>query len=257
MLKTLIFLLSFFSVSTFGAEVSISGHPDYPPIIWESGGTLKGASVELIAIALKNLGHKPILVPLGTWGRAQAEVKGGRVDILLPPYKTPEREKYYSFSEGPLFLDRTVIFMKKGKSIKFKSYKDLRSYDGIAIVNDSFGDKFDKADKKYGLLKRMSKTQQSLEFLLKNRADYLVAGERAVTSLISNLGLDGKFDIHEQVILETGMYSAISKKSSFNNKPFKESFFREISRLIEEDRQKKLLIKALDDYSSEKGLLEQ
>ncbi|WP_127718143.1 ABC transporter substrate-binding protein [Halobacteriovorax sp. HLS] len=236
---------------TLGAELTATGHPDYPPIAWESGGSLKGASVELVKAALKNLGHTVRFVPVGTWGRAQEEVKSGRIDILLPPYKTPKRELVYTFPERPFLMDKTAIFTKKGKVIKFNEFKDLKQFDGVAIVNDSFGDKFDKADNDHKILKRLSKTEQCLQFLLRGRADYLIAGQNAALAVISKLGLKDKFDIQEQLIIETGMYTAISKKSVYNTKKFTESFFKEMDRLVSEKLHEKAIADALDDYSNE------
>ncbi|WP_372652442.1 substrate-binding periplasmic protein [Halobacteriovorax sp.] len=249
----LLFILATYliSIPSFCNEVKVSAHPDYPPITWESGGTLKGAAVELTKMALSNLGYKPVFTPVGTWGRAQVEVKHGRIDILLPPYKTPEREKWFVYPDKPFLIDRTIILTKKGRVIKFEKFEDLKKYEGIAIANDSFGHEFDQADKKHKLLKRFSKTRSCLEFLLKGRADYLIAGHNAVQAIIAKLSLEGQFTIQEQSIAETGMYTAISKKSKYNTKKFRDSFFKEIEKLVMEKRHELESKKALIEYTRE------
>lgn len=247
-----VLIIYLFTISSFSAEVKITAHPDYPPISWESGGTLKGASIRLVETALGKLGYKAVFVPVGTWGRAQLEVKLGRIDILLPPYKNPEREKHYIYPSEPFLMDKTVIFTKKGKVINYEKFQDLKKYEGIAIQNDSFGLEFDKADKKFQILKRFSKTKQCLEFLLRGRADYFIGGENAVLSVISKLGLEGKFDIQEKVIVEAGMYSVISKESIYNNKKFRDSFFSEMKKLISEKSHEREIENALKEYKGEK-----
>ncbi len=251
----LVFTFAYFFLcfTSYSADITITAHPDYPPISWESGGTLKGASIKLVKTALHNLGHKAVFVPVGTWGRAQLEVKIGRIDILLPPYRTPEREKYYSFPEKPFLMDQTVLITKKGKVIEYKDFKDLKKYNGIAIFSDSFGDSFDKADKKYTLLKRFSRTSQCLKFLLRGRADYLIAGKNAALAVISRLGLQEQLDIQDQVVVETGMYTAISNKSVHNTKAFRKSFFNEMNKLVSQKVREETLKEALREYATEKN----
>ncbi|GEM_PF-3572673 len=251
-MKLLFILITYvISISSFTSEVKVTAHPDYPPVTWESGGTLKGAAVKLTETALINLGYKPVFVPVGTWGRAQLETRLGRVDILLPPYKTPERESFFAYPDKPLLVDKTIILTKKGRVISYEKYEDLKKFEGIAILNDSFGDEFDQADKKHNILKRFSKTKQCLEFLLRGRADYLIAGENAVKAIISKLDLEGKFDIQEKAITESGMHAVISRESIYNTKKFRDRFFGEMKRLVGEKKHEVELDKALKEYKKE------
>ena len=225
-------ILAFCFVSVQAKEVRITGHPDYPPVIWQVEGELMGSAVSIVKKALENLGHTPKFIPVGTWGRAQEEVKFGRIDILLPPYKTSVREEFYDFPQKPFLMDRTSIFTRKGYELNFKDFKDLKKYEGVAIVNDSFGEKFDVADKKYDLLKRLTKTEQCFEFLLKNRADYVIAGHNAALAVTKKMGISKNIEAKSKAIIETGMYTAISKKSKINTKQFRTNFFKEVEKLI-------------------------
>jgi polar amino acid transport system substrate-binding protein len=227
-----VFIALLFINPTFAKEIIVTGHPDYPPVIWMKDGKLVGSAVTIVKQALENLGHQVRFVPIETWGRAQEEVKIGRIDILLPPYKTPKREKIYSFPKKPFLMDKTALFYKRGEEIKFESFKDLKKYRGVAIINDSFGEEFDLADKKYNLLKRLTKTEQCLLYLSKGRTDYVIAGQNAALSVLSELGLEKEITTHEKLIIETGMYTAISKKSKFDNSKFKNEFFSEVEKLI-------------------------
>jgi polar amino acid transport system substrate-binding protein len=227
----LILALCIFNVHA--KEVLITGHPDYPPVIWQEDGELVGSSVTIVKKALINLGYTPKFISVGTWGRAQEEVKFGRIDILLPPYKTSSREEYYEFPKKPFLMDRTSVFTRKGFELKFNTFKDLKKYEGVAIINDSFGEEFDKAEKKYSLLRRLTKTEQCFQFLLKKRADYVVAGHNAAIAVTAKMGLSDKIEAKDKYIIETGMYTAISKKSKLNTKEFRESFFKEVEKLIQ------------------------
>lgn len=227
----LIFILALI-FQTHSETVTITGHPEYAPVVWQDAdGKLHGTSVSLVRKALNNIGYTAQFLASDTWARAQKDVNSGRVDILLPPYRTPIREKTMVYSDKPLFMDKTVLFHKKGRVIKFKNFTDLKKYKGIAIRNDSFGKKFDDIDKKHKLLKRLSKSNQSFKFLILGRADYFVAGYNAGLVIASQMGIMDQLSVHEQVITEAGMFSPISKKSKFNNSKFKKLFFNELNRL--------------------------
>jgi len=193
----------------------VTGHPDYPPVIWysEKEDKLKGVAVELLQNIFKDSDIKLEFQHVATWGRALEEVNQGRIDMLLPPYKTEERKIVYHFSDQPFMEDRTVLFLKKGSKVDYKELVDLSKYQGTAIINDSFGDDFDKASKKLLKVQRLSKTEQCLRFLLRGRADYLVAGYSAGISVAKAMGVDNQIEVHKMPIIRTGMYIALSKRS--------------------------------------------
>lgn len=245
----------FFSNTGFAKEdsITLSGHPDYPPIIWFSkkDNTLKGVAVELVQEMFKEHKIKVNLFPVSTWGRAMEEVSQGRVDFLLPPYKTDERLKTYLFSDKPFLNDRTVLFVKKGSKILFTKPEDLKNYRGVAIINDSFGDEFDLAAKKNLKIQRLSKTSQSLNFLVRDRADYLVAGYSAGVSVARKEGLMNEIAVLPKDVISTGMYFAISKKSKWANEETLKIINQYISEKITEDKIKMLEDKYLTIYSNE------
>ena len=79
--------------------ISVTGHPDYVPMIWASKDNkeIRGLVVELVEMAFAELGVTVKRFNSGTWGRAQEEVKVGRIDMLLPPYKTKDRELIFEY----------------------------------------------------------------------------------------------------------------------------------------------------------------
>lgn len=197
--------------------ITVTGHPDYPPVVWVSSGKkLQGVAVELVEMAFAELGVKVKAVNSQTWGRAQEEVKEGRVDVLLPPYKTEERVKIYHYYKAPILMDETVIFVKKGKKFSYKKHEDLIGKNGVAIIDDSFGAGFDKLIKKKLKIERLAKTEQCFEFLLKDRAEYMIAGVNAGTSVAKKVGIDREVEILPKRVVITGMYAPISLKSKWD-----------------------------------------
>lgn len=198
--------------------IRVTGHPDYPPVIWANKGEkkLNGIAVELIERIFKDGDVKVEFINVETWGRAQEEVKAGRIDMLLPPYKTDDRLSIYNYSADSFMMDETVVFVEKGKEFKFEVFEDLLRYPGVAIINDSFGDKFDDFDKTNRNITRLPTTEQCFRFVEKDRARYIVAGINSGLSTLVKLGWENKFVILPKRIIVTGLYAPISIKSAWN-----------------------------------------
>lgn len=202
--------------------VTATGHPDYSPVISyeKNSNTLTGSMVKRLEAALEKLGLKLKVVYVGSWARAQEEVRMGRIDILLPPYRTDERLSWMHFQERPVMMDETAVFVKKNKVLNFNQNDDLLKYKGVAIINDSFGDEFDEFDRKKLKLKRLASTEQCFRFLLKDRADYLIAGLHAGNRVLEKMQATKEFEVLPRRVIVTGMYAGISKKSKiFINRP--------------------------------------
>lgn len=78
--------------------------------------SLGGISIDIVRVICKRLGHTPTF-ELYPWARAQALVKTGRADVLLAPYKTPERETWMEFSQIPFFEDKSFFFIRPDSRI--------------------------------------------------------------------------------------------------------------------------------------------
>lgn len=198
--------------------MTITGHPDYPPVIWFNKKTnqFQGVGVELIEIILKEVNIKPVFINVETWGRAQEEVKSGRIDMLLPPYKTNERLAFFNYAADAFLQDETVIFVKKGKEFKFDKLSDLLKYPGVAIINDSFGKEFDELDQKSKHITRLTTTEQCFRFVDIDRAHYVIAGLNSGLSVLMKSNWEDKYVYLPKRIIVTGLYAPISLKSPWN-----------------------------------------
>jgi polar amino acid transport system substrate-binding protein len=210
--------------------ITITGHPDYPPVMWINKDTkeFQGIAIEMMRKIFKEIDVTPIFINVDTWARAQEEVKNGRIDILLPPYKTDERVPFYNYATDPFMQDETVVFVKKGKEFKFDKLEDLLKFPGAAIINDSFGSDFDSFELVHKNLTRLATTEQSFRFIDKDRARYIIAGETSGLTALSKLNWEDRYTILPKRIIVTGMYAPISLKSKWNtlevNKFLKEKF---------------------------------
>lgn len=198
--------------------IKITGHPTYPPVMWINKDTkqFQGIAIELLQMIFNEINVKTIFINVESWSRAQEEVKRGRIDMLLPPYKTSERISFYNFSTEPFMQDETVVFVKKGMEFKFDSFNDLIKFPGVAIINDSFGSEFDKFEIIHNNLTRLATTEQCFRFVDKGRARYIIAGLNSGKAQIAKLNWEDKFIVLPKRVVSTGLYAPISLKSPWN-----------------------------------------
>ncbi|MEA9356105.1 transporter substrate-binding domain-containing protein [Bacteriovorax sp. PP10] len=210
--------------------ITITGHPDYPPVIWTNKETKKfqGIAIEMMQMIFNEIDVKVVFINVDNWARAQEEVKSGRIDILLPPYKTEERLPFYNYATEPFIQDETVVFVRKGKEFKFENFQDLLKFPGTAIINDSFGSDFDKFELIHKNITRLSTTEQCFRFVDKNRARYIIAGLNSGLATLVQLHWEDRFVVLPKRVITTGMYAPISLKSKWNipevNNYLKEKF---------------------------------
>lgn len=198
--------------------IKITGHPQYPPFVWKEllRDELTGITIEILKKAFAEINVKTEVIYIETWGRAQEEVKLGHIDILVPPYKNDERLHFFSFSKTPIFMDETVLFVRKGREFKFNQLSDLKKYRGVGIINDSFGSEFDNLDKSTLHITRLTSTDKCFKFLDIGRADYVIAGLYAGLSILRQLKKSETITYLPKRVIVTGMYAPLSLKSEWN-----------------------------------------
>ena len=202
-----------------GRVITVTGHPTYPPVMWINKDTnqFQGIAIELLQMIFSEINVKVSFINVDTWARAQEEVKSGRIDMLLPPYKTSERISLYNFAAESFMRDETVVFVRKGMEFKFDHFNDLLKFPGTAIINDSFGSDFDSFEIVHKNLTRLATSEQCFRFVDKGRARYVIAGLSSGTALLSKMNWEDKFSVLPKRVVVTGMYAPISLKSRWNN----------------------------------------
>ncbi|OHX10366.1 substrate-binding periplasmic protein [Chromobacterium sphagni] len=123
-------MLLAFEVHAEGRTLAMC-YDKYPPYaIGEFGAvTESGIKVRLLQEIAKQLGLV-VVVRILPWGRCQAEAKEGRLDGILPLYKTPEREQYLEFS-APVMKQYNCFLYKKSAfhgDVDWKNYDKLKKH---------------------------------------------------------------------------------------------------------------------------------
>lgn len=78
------------------------------------GPDQRGLAVDLLDEIFAPLGLRPRYEHY-PWQRAQNMVQQGQAQILIGPYRTPEREGRLRFSEQPFYEDALVMFGRRGE----------------------------------------------------------------------------------------------------------------------------------------------
>ncbi|KUM01922.1 transporter substrate-binding domain-containing protein [Chromobacterium subtsugae] len=100
----------------------------YPPYALGEFDTVAGGGIKVRL--LQEIGRQlglAVTVKIMPWKRCLTEAKEGRVDGILPLYKTPEREQYMEFS-APVMRQYNCFLYKKSA---FRGAVDWRDYDRL------------------------------------------------------------------------------------------------------------------------------
>jgi len=125
------------------AAMVITGHPDYPPIMYRSGDRIAGAGPELAAIILSRLDIPFQNRFTGPWNRFQSTVRHGQADLVVAIYYTNERASYLDYSV-PYCVDPVAVFTSRAKSFPVATRNDLIGRRGVALLGDSLGEHLDR-----------------------------------------------------------------------------------------------------------------
>jgi polar amino acid transport system substrate-binding protein len=191
-----------------------SGHPEWPPIMYQSGSVIDGAGPALVKKIFDDLGVPVEFPHTGTWDEVQAKARSGEVDILVAAYKTTEREGYMVYSDA-YTTDPVAIFVGRGKTFPFDSWDVLIDKNGIAMVGDSYGQAFDDFAAARLRLRRVTTSAQAFDLVASGQADYLLYSLYAGNDYLKKTGTASQFESLPKVVNEENFYITISKKSPY------------------------------------------
>jgi polar amino acid transport system substrate-binding protein len=197
-----------------GRGVIASGHPEWPPIMFQRGAVIDGAGPALVKRIFAALGV-PVTFPYeGTWDQVQAKARSGEVDVLVAAYKTTEREGYMAYSD-PYTTDPVAIYVAKGKAFPFSTFDDLVGRKGIAMVGDSYGQAFDDFAAARLNLRRVTTADEAFDLVAAGGGDYLLYSLYAGNDYLKKAGTASQFDHLPKFVAEENFYITISKKSRY------------------------------------------
>jgi polar amino acid transport system substrate-binding protein len=156
-----------------------SGNPDYPPYLWvsEDGRHLEGAAADFIKRVGELSGVEIEVQYSGSWGRVQQHMRDGTIDMIAGAFFTLPRLEYMDYFYPAFQGTRTVIWTRENLDLKYQQWSDLVGIEGLTVINNSFGQKFDAYARDNLTIREVPSLEQGLNMLSRSRGEYLIYEE--------------------------------------------------------------------------------
>ncbi|HYD60129.1 MAG TPA: transporter substrate-binding domain-containing protein [Noviherbaspirillum sp.] len=154
-------------------------------------GEYTGLGADLIREIARRTGDT-VRFAIYPWVRAQALVERGEADILIGPYKTPEREARFAFSDRAFYQDRMLFYVRTGAQMRWDGdYDTLRGRQIAAVHGWVYGAMFDRLRDTIQM-QNVQTLENGLMMLVHGRIEMLATNQRNTEDLLLRLDLTGK-----------------------------------------------------------------
>lgn len=169
-----------------------------------------GMAPEILRAIAHDLGQ-PLHFDLVPWARAQSMVAKGQADLLVGPYKSPERLALFSFSERSFYLDEMVFYARTGETFSWDgNFDSLRKKRIVCINGWAYGAAFDAARPRLHL-NITNSVEAALAMLAHDRVDLFATNRRNTEGVVPLLDLEGKVVPLDRIITTQRGYFAFPK----------------------------------------------
>lgn len=176
-------------------------------------GEFRGMGPEILRAIAGQLGQ-PLHFDLFPWARAQSMVAQGQADVLVGPYKSPERLEQFYFSERAFYQDQMVFYARSGTPDWDGQYESLRDKRIVIINGWAYGDEFDAARQILNISVTNS-VESALTMLALGRVELFATNRRNTEPVIPLLSLEGKVAPQERVLATQRGYFAFPKRPEY------------------------------------------
>ena len=224
-------------------QLVATGNPEYPPYLWRDPADdthLIGASTSLMQMVAKEIGIPIDVRYAGSWARVQEEAKLGRIDLIAGAFFTSERLDYMDYVYPAFRETRSVVWTRDGAPLKFQQWNDLKGLAGVTVINNSFGEEFDRFAKVSLKINAVPGLEQALKILQLGRADYLIYEEDPALAYIARLGLAGVNAAAAPVSNER-LYLTLSHRSHCNTPEIRAALAKAMYKLARQNVMKKMV----------------
>ncbi len=210
-----------------------SGNPQYPPYLWrapEDESRLVGANAEMMQWLSKEIGIPIEVRYVGPWGRVQEEVRAGKVDLIAGAFFTVPRTEYMEYFHPPFRDTRSAVWTKDGSKLKYRKWGDLQGRQGVTVINNSFGEEFDRYARENLKITQVASLEQAIQILQKGRADYLVYEDSPGDAFLAKMAITDIKQLDGAVAKEP-LYLTLSHKSACNTPELRGKLARAVYKL--------------------------
>ncbi len=218
-------------------QLTASGNPEYPPFLWrdpDNENRLIGANTELMQWLAKEIGVSIEVQYSGPWGRVQEETRLGHVDLIAGAFFTQPRTEYMDYFHPPFHETRSVIWTRgDNDKLKFRRWPDLVGLQGVTVINNSFGEEFDRYAKEKLRINQVASLEQAIQIVQAGRADYLVYEDSPGQAFLARRNISDVKMLAEPVAREN-LYLTLSYRSPCNTPEMRGRIARALYKLNRE-----------------------
>jgi len=210
LLGCLCLLIAILSVPASAKELRVGlAELDYPPFYFETNGEYHGAALDISMAVAKKLGHELVFVR-APWGRIQAYLRSGSIDMMILYFKTKERARDVIYTKIPHINESSDLFILSNEDIEFEGQlNDLVAYKFGYVRGYSHGAEFDNA--KHLSKHSFANEEQLIKGLANGRIDIGVGNKQTIIKHTVLLKLNQKIRFLSPSLHVGKNYIAFSK----------------------------------------------
>jgi polar amino acid transport system substrate-binding protein len=176
----------------------------------------------------------PILIRhIGPWGRVQAEARAGNVDLVAGAFFTLPRTEYLDYFYPAFRETRSAVWIGAGAKLAYKRWNDLAPKKGVTVINNSFGEEFDRFARERLNIAQVASLDQAIQMVQRGRADYLIYEDSPAAAYMARLGVTDLRPLSPPVASEN-LYVALSHRSACNTPELRGRLQRALYKLARE-----------------------
>lgn len=230
-----------------------SGNPEYPPYLWPDptdSSRLIGANAAFMERLSAKIGLPIEVRYVGSWARVQEEMKAGRIDLIAGAFLTQPRLEYMDYFTSTIATTRSVVVTRPDSKLDYRAWDDLKGFRGLTVVNNSFGEAFDRYAADNLDIEHVTRLENALQMLAGQRGDYLVYEDAPVHAFAARAGIKDLREAPEPISNEA-LYLTFSHRSACNTGELRGKIARALHELAAEAAMDGLLAEAIERWRTQ------
>ncbi|WP_241956497.1 substrate-binding periplasmic protein [Marinobacter maroccanus] len=244
--KSLVFLVAVLFLVPANAEpetpcntLTVSGNPEYPPLLWrdeQHPGSLVGAVPALLREITEPLGVNVEVRDIGSWARVQHLARQGEIDMVAGAFITSERIGYMDYLLPPITHLPTAVWVPKGREFVYRHWPDLAGKRGSTLINNSFGQNFDRYAEQNLRIEGVRSIEQSFQMARVGRVDYVLYEVLQGEVKLEYMGIADEFVPLQTPVSREGLFFTFAKASPCNSFELRERIAERLYELVDSGR---------------------
>ena len=204
---------------------------------YQDSGDYGGLGVELLRLMAARTGNT-VRFRMVPWARAQAMLVQGQADILIGPYKAPERFASMAFADKPFYQDQIVFYTRQDPGFSWDGdYANLKNRRLVMLNGWAYGSDLERVRASLQV-SVANNVENGLKMLVHNHVDLFVTNRRNTEPVVERLGMGRQVKVLPRVLEVQNGYFAFPRAPEFDR--LRLQFDQEFNSLIDSGELKRL-----------------